>query len=180
MGWMGALEGSSGSCRDIALWGERMRLLLSLLLLAPIAHAGEVPVAFVQEDARAPIIVKASGTVSPEDGGLLVQLRDVQVADDPADPNVIPYASYRVCLARSADAGWESASCSSPVKINVMMGSDESVSLPGRKLTVPTEGVASLDGLWLVLEMTSRPVGGKTRSVYSRSQPLGAGVADAR
>ena len=66
------------------------------------------------------------------------------------------------------------------MKINVTMGSDESVSLPGRKLTVPTEGVASLDGLWLVLEMTSRPVDGKTRSVYSRSQPLGAGVADAR
>lgn len=156
-----------------------MLSLLSVLLLLG-ADGVERPLDFVPQEARAPIVVKASGSMAPEGDGLLVQLRDIEVADEPADPNVIPYASYRVCLARKLDTGWESAACSDPVKVNVMMGSDESKTLPGRKLKVPTAGVDSLDGLWLVLEMTSRPIAGATRSVYSHSQPLGVGVADAR
>lgn len=115
--------------------------------------------------------MNANALVARAGDALLVQLRDVKVVDQPADPSTIPYVSYRMCLARKGSgAGWERAGCSNPVTIRVLVDSDRPVPLPNRKFTVPVAGNATLDGHWLVLEMTSKPALGRTYSAFSHSR----------
>ena len=48
---------------------------------------------------------------------------------------------------------------------------DETVSLPSQVVSIPANGAVSLADYWLVLEVVSRPVQGRTYSVPSHSQP---------
>jgi hypothetical protein len=149
-----------------------LAFLIAATLQVTAGSIAEVPVTFTQDDIRWPIVVTAQGVVSTRGDSLLVKLRSVEMADQPANPSTIPYSSYRVCLVRTvAEMPYETAGCSQPVKIReTAPESDQTVSLPGQKLTIPVTGAASLEGYWLVLEMESRPVQGKTYSVSSHSQ----------
>ena len=116
-------------------------------------------------------MVSANGVLSAGSDSLVVRLSGVEVADQPANPSTIPYASYRVCLARNAaETPWETAGCSEMVKIRGMPESGRALSLPGQKLTIPVAGTTSLEGHWLVIEMVSRPIQGQTYSVPTHSQ----------
>ena len=135
--------------------------LVAMALQVSAALAEERPVTFRQDEMQWPVVVSASGTVSVRGDTLLLKLRDVDVADQPTNPSTILYVSYHVCLARQvpeAQEAWASASCSEPVRIMALPQSDETVRLPKRKLTIPLAGLSSLDGYWLVLEMTSKPM----------------------
>jgi hypothetical protein len=149
-----------------------LAFLMAATLQVTAGSAAEFPVTFTQDDARWPVIVNANGVVTPDGDALVVRLRGVEVADQPANANTIPYVSYRVCLARKAtETPWETAGCSDAVKIRSMPQGDETLSLPAQQLKVPAAGAASLEDYWLVLEMVSRPVQGRTYSVPSHSQP---------
>ena len=149
-----------------------LAFLIAATLQVSAGSTAEFPVTFVQDDARWPVIVNASGVVKPAGDSLVVRLRGVEVADQPANPSTIPYTSYRVCLARKAtETPWETAGCSDAVKIRRMPDGEETVSLPAEQLTIPAAAAASLADYWLVLEMVSRPVQGRTYSVPSHSQP---------
>ena len=149
-------------------------MLASLIVALFQVSAGpmaEAPVAFGQGENEGAVVVSANGTVTRSGDVLLVQLRDIKVADQPADPSIIPYASYRACLARKkSDTSSERAGCSEPVNIRVLVDSERPVSLPNRKLTIPTASTASLDEYWLVLEMSSKPIQVRTYNAYSHSQ----------
>ena len=148
-----------------------LALLIAATLQVSAGSAAEVPVTFAQDDAQWPVIVNAKGVALPGANGLVVRLDGIEVADQPANPNTIPYVTYRVCLARKAtDVPWESAGCSDAVKIRTMPDGDKPVTLPAQKLTIPAVGASSLEGYWLVLELVSRPVQGRTYSVPSHSQ----------
>lgn len=149
-----------------------LAFLIAAALQVSAGATTEFPVTFTQDDTRWPVVVTANGVVSPGKDSLVVKLRSVEMADQPANPSTIPYSSYRICLARkAADMPYETAGCSEPVKIReTAPESDKTVSLPGQKFTIPATGGASLEGYWLVLEMVSRPVQGKTYSVSSHSQ----------
>lgn len=149
--------------------------MLGLLIIATLqvsaASITELPVTFSQDDSQWPVIVTASGVVSASKDSLVVRLRGVEIADQPANPSTIPYVSYRVCLARKGDTTpWETAGCSDAVKIRGTPESDGGLTLPGQKLTIPVAGATSLEGYWLVMEMVSRPIQGQTYSVPSHSQ----------
>ena len=149
-----------------------LALLIAATLQVSAGSSSGIPVTFTQDDARWPVVVSANGVVSPGRDELVLRLRGIEVADQPANPSTIPYSSYRVCLVRQASGDtYETAGCSASVKIKaVAPESDRSVSLSGQKLTIPAPGATSLEGHWLVLEMKSRPVQGKTYSVASHSQ----------
>lgn len=147
--------------------------LIAATLQVSAGSNTEFPVTFTQDDAQWPVIVTAHGVVSTGKDSLELRLRGVEIADQPANPNTIPYISYRVCLARkAAETPWETAGCSEVVKIRGMPGSDGALSLPSQKLTIPAAGATSLEGYWLVIEMVSRPIQGQTYSVPSHSQRL--------
>ncbi|HSD17257.1 MAG TPA: hypothetical protein VLC71_08385 [Thermomonas sp.] len=147
-------------------------LLIAATLQVSAGSNTEFPVAFTQDDMQWPVVVSANGVVSAGKDSLVVKLRGVEVADQPANPNTIPYSSYRICLVRAAaDAPYETAGCSEPVKLRPMAPeSDGTVSLPSQKLTIPASAAGSLEGYWLVLEMLSRPVQGRSHNVASHSQ----------
>ena len=149
-----------------------LALLIAATLQVSAGSTNEIPVTFTQEDDQLPVVVSANGVLSAGKDSLVLRLSGVEVADQPANPSTIPYSSYRICLARKvADAAYETAGCSETVKIREMAPqSDRAVSLPGKKLTIPSIGTDSLDGYWLVLEMMSRPIQGQTYSVSSHSQ----------
>ena len=146
--------------------------LIAATLQVSAGSTNEIPVTFTQEDNQWPVVVSANGMLSAGKDSLVVRLSGVEVADQPANPSTIPYNSYRICLARkAADATYETAGCSETVKIRELAPqSDRSVSLSGKKLTIPSIGAESLDGYWLVLEMVSRPIQGQTYRVPSHSQ----------
>jgi hypothetical protein len=149
-----------------------LALLIAATLQVSAGSTTEIPVTFTQDETQWPVVVSANGMVSPGKDAVVVRLRGVEMADQPANPNTIPYNSYRICLVRKgADTPYETAGCSEPVKIReAAPESDRTVSLPGQKVTIPAAGAASLEGYWLVLEMASRPVQGKSYSVSSHSQ----------
>lgn len=148
-----------------------LAFVIAATLQVSAGSTADVPVTFTQDDAQWPVIVNARGVVSHGVDGLVVRLGGIEVADQPANPSTIPYATYRVCLARKAtDTPWETAGCSEAVKIRNMPIADKVVSLPAQTLTIPAVGAASLEDYWLVLEMQSRPVQGRTYSVPSHSQ----------
>lgn len=149
-----------------------LAFLIAATLQVSAGSFADFPVTFTQDDTQWPIVVSANGVVSPAKDSLVVKLRGVEMADQPANPSTIPYQSYRICLARkAADASYETVGCSDPVKIRTPAPeSDKTVSLPGQKLTIPLLGAKSLEGDWLVLEMMSRPVQGKSHAVASHSQ----------
>ena len=146
--------------------------MLAVVVAAMLqASSPEIAVSFNQDDARWPVVVRANGVVSLERDSLVLRLRGIDVADQPANPNTIPYSSYRVCLARQSGESYETAGCSQSVKIKTLVPeSERATSLSAQKLTIPSTGAASLEGHWLVLEMESRPVQGKTYDVPSHSQ----------
>lgn len=149
-----------------------LAFLIAATLQVSAGSTNGIPVTFTQEDNQPPVVVSANGVLSAGSDSLVVRLSGVEVADQPANPSTIPYSSYRICLARkAADATYETAGCSEAVKIRELVpSSDRAVSLPGKKLTIPSIGAESLDGYWLVLEMVSRPIQGRTYSVSSHSQ----------
>ena len=149
-----------------------LALLIAATLQVSAGSGTEFPVTFTQDDTQWPVIVTANGVVTPGNDSLVVKLRGLKVSDQPANPSTIPYNSYRICLARKGvEASYETAMCSELVKIReIAPASDQTVSLPNQKLTIPTAGAASLDGYWLVLEMVSRPLQGKSHNVASHSQ----------
>ena len=145
--------------------------LIAATLQVSAGSNTELPVNFNQDDAQWPVIVTANGVVSAGKDSLVLRLRGVEIADQPANPNTIPYTNYRVCLVRkAAETPWEAAGCSELVKIRGTPGSDGALSLPAQKLTIPAAGATSLEGYWLVMEMVSRPIQGQTYSVPSHSQ----------
>ena len=149
-----------------------LALLIAATLQVSAGSGSQIPVTFTQDDTRGSVVVSANGVLTPGADGLVLRLRGIDVADQPANPSTIPYSSYRVCLARQAEGGtYETVGCSEAVKIKtVAPESDKTVSLSGQKLTIPVAGAGSLEGHWLVLEMESRPVQGKTYGVASHSQ----------
>ena len=149
-----------------------LALLMAATLQVSAGSTAELPVTFTQDDARWPVIVRAGGVVAAAGDALVVRLRGVEITDQPANPSTIPYTHYRVCLARKAtEAPWETAGCSDAVKISRMPVADETVSLPSQVVSIPANGAVSLADYWLVLEVVSRPVQGRTYSVPSHSQP---------
>ena len=153
-------------------------VLISLLQVSATLLA-DSPVTFAQEETRSSITLSATGEISSSEDGQVVALRDFEVTDQPINPSSYIYNSYRVCLAhKQQDAGWQMASCSNPVKIQVAI-TEGSKSLPERRLTIPSVSSEDGQGLWLVLEMNSRPVGGKSHSVIANSQQLPAGLQTA-
>ena len=147
-------------------------VLIAATLQVSAGVQGEFPVTFTQYETRWPIVVSASGVVTTGHDSVVVRLRSVEVADQPANPSTIPYQSYRICLARKgADTPYETVGCSDPVKVRALAPeSDKTVSLPGQKVTIPAAGLGSLEGYWLVLEVASRPVQGRSHQVASHSQ----------
>ena len=146
-----------------------MQMLIAVVVLqASAVVMAETPIVFTQAESNSPITLSATGNVSSDGNGLVVQLSDFEVADQPANPSTYVYDRYRVCL---ADAEMEIASCSDPVKVLLRVESG-SESVPDRKLRIPAPGTGGAEGLRLVLELTSRPVGGKTHYVQAASQPL--------
>ena len=145
--------------------------LITALFATAAVSSSETQLSFGQGENEGTVVVSANGIVAKDGGALLVQLRDIKVADQPADPSTIPYATYRVCLVRGKpETGWERIGCSDPVSIRVMVDSERPVSLPNRKFTIPSAGDIPLDQCWLVLEMTSKPMQGRTYSAFSHSQ----------
>lgn len=149
-----------------------LALLIAATLQVSAGSSSEIPVTFTQDDTRWPVMVSANGVVSAGRNELVLRLRGIEVADQPANPSTIPYSSYRVCLVRQSQGdAYETAGCSASVKIKtVAPESDKPIVLSGQKLTIPAAGTTSLEGHWLVLEMESRPVQGKTYGVASHSQ----------
>lgn len=146
-------------------------LVIAATLQVSAASNAELPVTFSQDDAQWPVTVTANGVVSTGKDSLVLRLRGVEIADQPANPSTIPYIGYRVCLARKGDAApWETAGCSEVVKIRGTPQSDGGMSLPGQKIAIPAAGATSLEGYWLVMEMVSRPIQGQVYSVPSHSQ----------
>lgn len=149
-----------------------LMILFSTMLQLSAGMVAERTAIFTQEEMQWPVVLSARGEVSGKGRELLIKLRDIKVADQPADPNSTPYSGYRECLAReTSGGGWEKTACSEPVKLPIQVDSDRTVSLPSRKLSIDVSGQPSLAGCWLVIEMTPWPVQGKPLpSVFAHSQ----------
>ena len=147
-----------------------MSPIVFLLLQVGTALPPPVPVTCTQASDQWPVVLSSSGTVVARDSSVTVDLQNIRVADQPNNPNSIQYSSYRVCLAYKPAAGsWDKSTCSNPVKARVNVAAGESVDLGQRTLEISTKGHPPVTDFWLVLEMISAPVRGKTYTVYAHS-----------
>ena len=147
-----------------------MSPIVFLLLQVGSPLPPPVPVTFTQASDQWPVFLSSSGTVVANDSSVTVDLQEILVTDQPNNPNSIQYSSYRVCLAYKPAAGsWDKSKCSNPVKTRVNVATGESVDLGQRTLEISTKGHPPVTDFWLVLEMVSAPVRGKTYSVYAHS-----------
>src|SRR6478672_3638034 len=147
-----------------------MSLLVTLLLQAGIALPQPVPINFTQASDQWPVVVSASGTVAVDKSTLIIDLQDLRVTDQPSNPSSMQYSTYRVCLAyKPAVNSWDKSTCSTPVKTRTKVEDGQSVSLPPRELEISIKDHPPIDDFWLVLEMISTPIRGKTYSVYAHS-----------
>ena len=147
-----------------------MSPIVFLLLQVGGALPPPVPVTFTQASDQWHVVLSSRGTVVAHDSSVTVDLQEILVTDQPNNPNSIQYSSYRVCLAYKPAAGsWDKSTCSNPVKTRVNVATGESVDLGRRTLEISTKGHPPVTDFWLVLEMVSAPVRGKTYSVYAHS-----------
>lgn len=148
-----------------------MSPFILLLLQATSASFGSVPIAFTQDSDTWPVVLSASGTVALTSSSVKIDLSDIRVADQPTNPNSIPYTSYRVCLAyKPSVESWQKSTCSNWVNARFAVKDGESVTLPPRKIEISTKDHPPVTDFWLVLELKSVPTRGKTWSVYSHTQ----------
>ena len=147
-----------------------MSPIMFLLLQVGSGLPSQVPVTFTQASDQWPVVLSSSGTVVARDSSVTVDLQEIRVADQPNNPNSIRYSSYRVCLAYKPSAdSWDKSTCSNPVKVRVNVATGESVDLGQKTLEISTKGHPPVTDFWLVLEMISAPVRGKTYSLYAHS-----------
>jgi hypothetical protein len=135
------------------------RALTLATLLAATAASAQVPssnqrMRFTGDGAVFGVVATATANVSADESFLHVALDQSTIRATPIAKEPRRITGYRIDLAYTKSSGeWDILRKSERVPLDVELGHLDTIPVAARTLTIPIDGVASLNGMWLIFEI---------------------------